>query len=82
MSNTNSLFDINGKCVAITGGAGILCGQMAKSLADAGASVAILDYNLPGAQEVCDEITSGGGKAVAIECNVLETDSVARAVDR
>jgi NAD(P)-dependent dehydrogenase (short-subunit alcohol dehydrogenase family) len=82
MSNTNSLFDINGKCVAITGGAGVLCGQMAKSLASDGACVAILDYNLAGAQEVCNEITAGGGKAVAIECNVLQADSVANAVDQ
>ncbi|MDP6542678.1 MAG: SDR family oxidoreductase [Phycisphaerae bacterium] len=78
----NELFDITDKCIAITGGAGVLCGQMARSLAHAGASVAILDYNLPGAKEVCDQIAAGGGKAVAIECNVLEKDSVALAVEQ
>ena len=78
----NELFDITGKCIVITGGAGILCGQMARSLAQTGASVAILDRNLAGAREVCDQIATGGGKAVAIECNVLETGSVARAVEQ
>ena len=76
----NNLFDITGKCVAITGGAGVLCGQMAKSLAAAGANVAILDYNLAGAQTVCQQITADGGKAIAIECNVLEKQSVDNAV--
>jgi len=76
----DKLFDITGKCVAITGGAGVLCGRMAESLARAGAGVAILDYNLAGARQVCRRITDSGGKAVAIECNVLETDSVQSAV--
>jgi NAD(P)-dependent dehydrogenase (short-subunit alcohol dehydrogenase family) len=78
----NKLFDITDKCIAITGGAGVLCGQMARSLADAGASVAILDYNLAGAQEVCGQINASGAKAVAIECNVLEKESVQQAVDQ
>ena len=78
----NELFDITDKCIAITGGAGVLCGQMARSLAEAGASVAILDRNLAGAREVCGQIEAGGAKAVAIECNVLEKDSVERAVDQ
>ena len=80
MNDTSKLFDITDKCIAITGGAGVLCGQMTRSLADAGASVAILDYNLAGAREVCDQIAAGGAKAFAIECNVLETNSVEQAV--
>jgi len=82
MNDTRKLFDITNKCIAITGGAGVLCGQMARSLAQAGASVAILDYNLAGAREVCDQIAAGGANAVAIECNVLEKDSVQQAVDQ
>jgi len=78
----NELFDITDKCIAITGGAGVLCGQMARSLAQAGASVAILDYNLAGAREVCEQIADTGAKAVAIECNVLEKDSVEQAVNQ
>ena len=80
MNGIEKIFDISGKCVAITGGAGVLCGQMAKSLAQAGASVAILDYNLAGAQDVCDQINAGGGTGMAIECNVLEKDTVENAV--
>jgi NAD(P)-dependent dehydrogenase (short-subunit alcohol dehydrogenase family) len=78
----DKLFDITDKCIAITGGAGVLCGQMAASLAKTGAHVAVLDFNLAGAQKVCEQITADGGHAVAIECNVLEKESVERAVEQ
>ncbi|MCP4375030.1 MAG: SDR family oxidoreductase [bacterium] len=78
----NKLFDITDKCIAITGGAGVLCGQMAASLAKAGARVAVLDFNLTGAQKVCEQINADGRHAVAIECNVLEKESVEGAVEQ
>jgi NAD(P)-dependent dehydrogenase (short-subunit alcohol dehydrogenase family) len=71
-----SMFDIRGKCVAITGGAGVLCGEMAKAAARLGAKVAVLDYNLPGAEALCQEIARGGGQALAVKVNVLEPESV------
>ncbi|MDP7637571.1 MAG: SDR family oxidoreductase [Phycisphaerae bacterium] len=69
-------FAVEGKCVAITGGAGVLCGEMARQLAQRGAKIAILDYNLSGAEAVCGEIQAAGGSAVAVECNVLEKEAV------
>ncbi len=80
MSAPNSLFDVTGKCVAVTGGAGVLCGAMAEALAAAGAKVAVIDYNLPAAEALCATITGAGGSAVAVEANVLETDAVAAAL--
>ena len=71
-----NLFDIKDKVIAVTGAGGVLCGSMAKSLAEAGAKVAVLDLNEQAAQEIADEITKAGGKAVAVKCNVLEKDSV------
>ncbi len=76
MASTSNLFDVTGKCVAITGGAGVLCGAMAKALAASGAKVAVLDFNVPGAEALCKEIADAGGEAVAIEVNVLDTDAV------
>ena len=70
------LFSIDGKVVAITGGAGILCGELAKALAARGAKVAILDYDAAGAQRVADEIRAAGGAAAAVKCNVLEKPAV------
>lgn len=79
---TDALFDVKGKRVAITGGAGILCGAMAKALAARGAKVAVIDYNLDGATVLCKEIEAAGGVAVPVSCNVLEKDSVEAACQR
>jgi NAD(P)-dependent dehydrogenase (short-subunit alcohol dehydrogenase family) len=73
---TDTLFDVKDKCVAITGGAGILCGTMAKALAARGAKVAVIDFNIAGAKELCKRIEADGGTAIPVECNVLEKDKV------
>lgn len=70
------LFNVKGKCVAITGGAGVLCGQMARSLAAAGAKVAVLDIMDEAAAALCKEIEAGGGQACPVHCNVLESDDM------
>jgi len=77
-----SMFDVRGRCVAITGGAGVLCGEMAKALAKLGAKVAVLDYNLPGAEALCKDIAAAGGKAVPVKVNVLELASVQAAYEQ
>jgi NAD(P)-dependent dehydrogenase (short-subunit alcohol dehydrogenase family) len=74
------MFDVSGKCVAITGGAGVLCGAMARALAGRGAKVAVLDIMDEAAAGLCDEITRAGGTALPIHCNVLEKTSVERAL--
>ena len=73
---TDKLFDVQGKCIAITGGAGVLCGEMARALAARGAKVALLDFNLDGAAALGKEIEDAGGSAVPIKVNVLEKDAV------
>ncbi|MFW6065587.1 MAG: hypothetical protein ACOC9S_02080, partial [Planctomycetota bacterium] len=57
----DKLFDVEGKRVAVTGGAGVLCGAMVRSLAARGAKVAVIEFNLDGAKKLCDEISSDGG---------------------
>ena len=42
-------YDFKGTSIAITGGAGVLCGELACALAECGASVAILDKRPEGA---------------------------------
>ncbi len=76
-----NLFDIKNKVVVITGAGGVLCGCMAKSLGAHGAKVAVLDLNLKSAETVAGEIRAAGGDAVAVECNVLEKDSIEAAKD-
>ncbi len=68
--------EFNGKLAVITGAGGVLCGMFAKSLAAAGAKVAVLDLNLAAAEAVANEICEAGGIAKAYQCNVLQKDSL------
>jgi NAD(P)-dependent dehydrogenase (short-subunit alcohol dehydrogenase family) len=75
-------FDLSNKIIVITGGGGVLCGEMALGLAQAGASIAVLDLKVEFAQKVVDRIQKAGGKAVAVVCNVLDKTSVEAARDK
>ena len=62
--------DLTGK-----GAGGVLCSSFAKTLAAAGAKVALLDINEEAAQGFADEIVAEGGVAKAYKCNALDKDS-------
>ena len=64
--------DLSGKVAVVTGAGGVLCGDFAKVLARAGASVALLDINEAAARKVADEISAEGGIAKAFACDVLK----------
>ena len=66
--------DLNGKVAVVTGAGGVLCSGFAKTLARAGAKVALLDLNEEAAKGFADEITAEGGIAKAYKCNVLDKD--------
>ncbi|MBR0348726.1 MAG: SDR family oxidoreductase [Clostridia bacterium] len=72
---------LKGKVAVITGGGGVLCSGFAKTLAQQGVKVAVLDLNEAAAQKVADEIVADGGTAIAVGCNVLEPDSMKAARD-
>ena len=71
--NTN----LKGKVAVVTGAGGIICSMLAKSLAVAGAKVALLDLNEDKAKEYADEIVAEGGVARGYKANVLEKASLA-----
>ena len=64
--------DLTGKVAVVTGAGGVLCGMFAKTLAEAGAKVALLDRNIEAAQKKADEITANGGTAKAYQVDVLD----------
>ncbi len=68
--------DLTGKVAMVTGGGGVLCGSMAKALAEAGAAVAVADLRKEAADAVAEEIDAAGGKAIGVACNVLEKESL------
>lgn len=71
--------DLTGKVAVITGGGGVLCGMFARTLAEAGAKVAVLDLNEAAARKVAGEITEAGRAAKAYGTNVLERESLEEA---
>lgn len=75
-------FDLKGQTAVITGGGGVLCGCIAKCLAQRGVAVAILDLKLESAQAAAKAITDAGGKAIAVAANVLERESLDAALAR
>jgi NAD(P)-dependent dehydrogenase (short-subunit alcohol dehydrogenase family) len=77
-----NLFDMKGKTAAITGGGGVLCGGIAKLLAEHGVAVAVLDLKIEAAEKVAREINDAGGKAVAVAANVLERESMETALQQ
>jgi NAD(P)-dependent dehydrogenase (short-subunit alcohol dehydrogenase family) len=77
----NDLFNIKDRVIVITGGGGVLCSEMAKSLAAEGAKIAVLDLFEEHAQKVVDQIKSAGGDSIAIKCNVLEKPSIVQAAE-
>ena len=48
-------FDVKGKVAVVTGGAGVLCAEMCRTLAWAGAKVAVLDLRLESAEALAVE---------------------------
>ena len=73
-----ALFGLEGQVVAVTGGGGVLCGALSRALGRLGAKVAVLDLFVDAAERVAGEIVDGGGRAIAVECDVLDRESVER----
>ncbi len=70
--------DLAGKVAVVTGGGGAICGAIAHGLAANGVRVAIWDLSEDAARRQAAAI---GGNAVAVRCDVLDRNDIARAVD-
>lgn len=75
------LFDLSGKVAVVTGGGDGIGKGCCEILASAGASVVVSDISADKAKAVADEITSAGGKAIAVACNVLEDAELVNLID-
>ncbi|TAL69112.1 MAG: SDR family oxidoreductase [Bacteroidetes bacterium] len=70
--------NLNGKVAVITGGAGIICSTMAKSLASHGVKTVILDLNKEAAELIAKDIEKEfSTQSVGIQASVLDKGSLA-----
>jgi NAD(P)-dependent dehydrogenase (short-subunit alcohol dehydrogenase family) len=78
VSDTTQMFSLAGRTAIVTGAATGIGQAIAERLALAGATVAVIDLNLAGAQKVAADLPNG---AFAVQGDVADAASVGRAVE-
>ena len=76
MLNLPLTHDFTGKVVVVTGAGGVLCGDMARAYAQAGAKVAALDLNEEAVLKLAAEVTAEGFIMKGYKANVLELEAL------
>jgi 2-dehydro-3-deoxy-L-rhamnonate dehydrogenase (NAD+) len=71
---------LDGKRAVVTGAASGIGAAIATRLAAEGATVALLDVDLVGAQSIAQSIEVAGGSAIAVQCDVRSADDVSQAL--
>ena len=75
-------FDLTGQVAVVTGGAGLLGAEFCRTLAEAGAAIAVVDLNASASQAVADTLTKSGYKALAVPTDITKPDSVNSLVEK
>src|SRR5437016_4632838 len=75
------LFDLTGRVALVTGASSGLGARFATVLAENGAAVALVARRADRITALRDKIAAAGGKAVAIEADVLDRAAMTRAFD-
>jgi NAD(P)-dependent dehydrogenase (short-subunit alcohol dehydrogenase family) len=70
------MFSIKDRVAVITGAGGVLGGSIAKSFAQAGAKVVVLDIRQENLDNRVHEIKAAGGRSVGFICNVLDINNL------
>ena len=76
------LYDLSGQVAVVTGGTGVLGGEMARGLAEAGARVAVLGRRAAQGQAVVEKIVNAGGEGLALQADVNDAAQLERARDQ
>lgn len=80
MSYVDDLFSLKGKVAAVIGGSGVLGGEMAQALSEAGAKTAVLyGSSKDDAEERAKEIEEAGGTAMIANADVRDESSLREA---
>ena len=69
-------FDLADRVAVVTGGVGLLGKEFCKTLAEAGAAVAVADLNGDATKKVADELIAEGYRALGVATDITKPDSV------
>lgn len=75
-------FNLKGRVAVVTGGGGQLGFEFCKTLAEAGASVAVVDLNASASQGTADALTKNGYHALAVPTDITQPASVRAMVEK
>jgi NAD(P)-dependent dehydrogenase (short-subunit alcohol dehydrogenase family) len=78
--NANGMFNLKDFNVVITGGAGVLGGEIACALVGAGANVAIIDRDSKRAEQIIERMGCPEGCAITVYGDVLKKETLEKAV--
>ena len=81
LKNFLSAYDFAGRTIAITGGGGVLCGEMARALAACQANVVVLDRDVGLAEKTLATLVGTKGNHKAVFIDVLDKVAIQKAAD-
>ncbi len=81
MSKIQEKFDLSGRVAVVTGGAGLLGAEFCRTLAEAGAAVAVVDRNEIAANQVTETLEQEGYRVRSIATDITQPDSVRQMVE-
>jgi NAD(P)-dependent dehydrogenase (short-subunit alcohol dehydrogenase family) len=76
MDYLKKLINLENKVAVLTGGGGILAGEMAKGLLNADVKVVLLDINESNLKNRVNSLSDDGKTIVGLKCNILDEENI------
>lgn len=73
---------LEGKVIVVTGGAGVLCSTICRTLARENARVVIVDVDDTATQKLTHELKQAGCEAMGFQCDVLDRQSLTTTAEK
>jgi NAD(P)-dependent dehydrogenase (short-subunit alcohol dehydrogenase family) len=82
LTNILEKFNLKDRVAVVTGGAGLLGAEFCRTLAEAGAAVAVIDLNANSAAKVAASLSASGFRALAVPTDIIQPESVNALVEK